>query len=409
MEETSRDFVMLAVTKLNDEKAYINLLCSLHRLLTWTQRSDYMTRVKILHNLNRTKEIRDHLGVSYEEFNGTVNQSRMEEIMAHISIFLAFANKEAHLDLTPVTFNESTAFFKLTPTVPKEKWEAILNQYFDKALDSNTGVTINGVDYFKAVFEMHSNGEDVMNDIVEPLTVQKLVPFTSMEMIMSFHKGQGEESARALIHTCFDLLYPGFGYVVNQQLDYEKTWGHLKELADRLQTTFIKSAQDPSQNQTMPMDNPSASKSNHTIKIVFGLLDRSVPSQFPSAYENYPDITDDPLESWVNLDKYYSGLSSVNKDTINQYEESDYVTFVSFVMMLHYLMFPFAADDAHIGVLAGGISQRRLTAAVFYQLVEQSGEAAAWKTYEQNRQCLGLEGSEVDRDQQGAVAAVPLI
>ncbi|KAL3210380.1 hypothetical protein MRX96_037188 [Rhipicephalus microplus] len=232
----------------------------------------------------------------------------MNEIMDHIGVFLAFAHKEAHSDLTPVTFNESTAFFEFTPTVSKERWEAILNQYIDKPMDSCAGVTINGIDYFKAVFEMHSNGEDVMNDILEALAVQNLVPFTSMEMIMSFHKAQGEQSARALIHTCLDLLYPGFGYVVNQQLllDYETTWGHLKELADRLRATFIKSTQDPSQNQTMLMDNPSASKSNHTIEIVFGLLDRSVPSQFPSAYENYPDIADDPLENWGNLDKYYS-------------------------------------------------------------------------------------------------------
>ncbi|KAL3210379.1 hypothetical protein MRX96_037187 [Rhipicephalus microplus] len=69
-------------------------------------------------------------------------------------------------------------------------------------------------------------------------------------------------------------------------------------------------------------------------------------------------------------------------------------------------MFPFAADDAHIGVLAGGIGQR-LTATVFYQLVEQSGEAAAWMTYEQNHQCLGLERSEVDSDLPDAVAAEP--
>ncbi|KAL1424302.1 hypothetical protein MTO96_003584 [Rhipicephalus appendiculatus] len=127
-------------------------------LLTWNQRSDYMTRANILRNLEHTKEIRDHLSVSYEDFNGTVNQSRMDEIMDHMSVFLAFADKMANSELTPVTFNDSTKFFEFTPTVPQERWRAILNQYLSKPIESYTGVTINGVDYFKAVFQMHKKG-----------------------------------------------------------------------------------------------------------------------------------------------------------------------------------------------------------------------------------------------------------
>ncbi|KAL1424298.1 hypothetical protein MTO96_003581 [Rhipicephalus appendiculatus] len=340
-------------------------------LLTWNQRSDYMTRANILRNLEHTKEIRDHLSVSYEDFNGTVNQSRMDEIMDHMSGFLAFTDKMANSELTPVTFNDSTKFFEFTPTVPQERWRAILNQYLSKPIESYTGVTINGVDYFKAVFEMHKNGEDVMNDIVEALAVQNLVPFTSMEMIRSFHKGQGEESTSALMHTCFELLYPFFGYVVNHLLMHSLVTTELqaRDLARRLRATFINSVTE--QNQTLPIGNVSASRSHHTMEIVFGILDRSLPSQFPLSYQNYPDITEDPLINWVNLDIYYSNLSSEMKHTIIRYEEADYVTFMNFVMMLHYLMFPFAADDAHIGVFTGGIGLR-LAATVFYQLVEDA-------------------------------------
>ncbi|KAL1424299.1 hypothetical protein MTO96_003582 [Rhipicephalus appendiculatus] len=324
------------------------------RLLTWNQRSDYMTRANILRNLEHTKEIRDHLSVSYEDFNGTVNQSRMDEIMDHMSVFLSFADKMAKSVLTPVTFNDSTKFFDFTPTVPQERWRAILNQYLSKPIESYTGVTINGVDYFKAVFEMHKKGEDVMNDIVEALAVQNLVPFTSMEMIRSFHKGQGEESTSALMHTCFELLYPFFGYVVNHLLMHslDTTELQARGLAGHLRATFINSVTE--HNQTLPIGNVSASRSNHTMEFVFGILERSLPSQFPLSYQNYPDITEDPLINWVNLDRYYSNLSSEMKHTIIRYEEADYVTFINFVMMLHYLMFPFAADDAHIGVFTGG-------------------------------------------------------
>ncbi|KAL1424300.1 hypothetical protein MTO96_003583 [Rhipicephalus appendiculatus] len=228
-----------------------------------------------------------------------------------------------------------------------------------------------------------------------------------MEMIRSFHKGQGEESTSALMLTCFDLLYPFFGYVVNHLLMHslDTTELQARDLAGRLRATFINSVTE--QNQTLPIGNVSASRSNHTMEFVFGILERSLPSQFPLSYQNYPDITEDPLINWVNLDRYYSELSSEMKHTIIRYEEADYVTFINFVMMLHYLMFPFAADDAHIGVFTGGIGLR-LAATVFYQLVEDAGDDAAGQIYELNHQCLGLQGSKVDKDLQGAVAAVPV-
>ncbi|XP_037505125.2 uncharacterized protein LOC119381293 [Rhipicephalus sanguineus] len=368
-----------------------------------------MKRASILRNLRKTNHIREHLVISYRNFNATLNDSRLDEILNHTGIFLDFADKVADSDLTPVTFNDSTKFFEFTPSLSKERWRAILNRYIKKPIESYSGVTIHGVDYFKAVFEMHKNGEDVMNDIVETVAVQNLVPFTSMDMIDSFHRGQGEESSMALKHTCFELLYPSFGYVVNEQLlhNLEQTKRHARELAETIRATFINSVTESSKNQTVPIGDDSAPKSNHTLEIVFGNLDRSVPSMFPPPYKNYPNITEDPLQNWVNIDRYYSELSSVPKNTFIKYSEADYGTFINFEMMLHYLMFPFAGDDAHVGVFTGGIGLK-FAATIFYQLVEEAGDAAAGQIYKRNHQCLELEGSEVDKDLQGAVAAVPV-
>ncbi|KAL3242415.1 hypothetical protein MRX96_021216 [Rhipicephalus microplus] len=375
-------------------------------LLIWKQRSDYMRRAKNLRRLEHANHIREFLSTAYEDFSGAANDTRLDEILDRMSIFLDFDNKMANSDLTPVTFNDSTKFFEFTPSVSKERWRAILNRYIKRPVESYAGVTIHGVDYFKALFEVHkTHDEDVMNDIVEALAVTTLVPFTSMRMITSFHIGHGEMSATSLMETCFSLFYPIFGYVVNHLFLYnlETTKEHARELAESLRATFINSTIDPSQN--LVVSNTSSSKSKHTLDIVFGILDRSAPSQFPVTYKDYPSITEDPLQNWVNIAHYYSGKTTEN--AIVKYEESDHMTFTNFVMMLHYLMFPIAGEGAHIGVLTGGIGLR-FAATVFYQLVEEAGDAAAVQIYERNHQCLGLEGGQLDIDLQGAIAAVPI-
>ncbi|KAL3210378.1 hypothetical protein MRX96_037186 [Rhipicephalus microplus] len=382
MEEAWRGFIMLAMTKLSEEKdpAAATDIESKARLYLHT-----CMKVANQSNIPNVKQALARGKITWPEKNPQPDFLRA----------LLFMSRTLAM---PVLLHF------IYP--PEDGWRAILNRYTKRPVESYAGVTIHGVDYFKALFEVHkTHDEDVMNDIVEALAVTNLVPFTSMRMVTSFHIGHGEMSAAAVMETCFSLFYPIFGYVVNHLFLYnlETTKEHARELAESLRATFINSTIDPSQN--LAVSNTSSSKSKHTLDIVFGILDRSVPSQFPVTYKDYPSITEDPLQNWVNIAHYYSGKTTRN--AIVMYEESDHVTFTNFVMMLHYLMFPIAGEGAHIGVLTGGIGLR-FAATIFYQLVEEAGDAAAGQIYEQNHQCLGLEGGQLDIDLQGAIAAVPI-
>ncbi|KAH6936725.1 hypothetical protein HPB50_021012 [Hyalomma asiaticum] len=380
-------------------------------LLIWKARKDYRERARILLTLGKTKHIRDHLRISYEQFNGTLNDTRLDEIMDHMGVFLSLEANFAYADLTPITFNDSTKFLEYAPSVPKQRWLAALGQYTVGPIESYSGVTIEGVDYFKAVFDMHKkNGEDVMNDIVESLCVQMLMPYTSMDMILSFHRGQGEMSAIALRKSCFHFFHSIFGFAVNYHLlhDLVNVERHTRELAQNLQSTFIEYAGKWPRNANLPGRNASAPKGDLMWESVFQYLDRSVPSRYPSSYKGYPNMTGDPLENWLRTQSYYMTLTGSQEDYFITYESRDYVSFSNFRMMLHYLMFPFAAGDAHIGVLTGGLGLR-LAATVFHQLLKEAGDDEASKIKRQNQLCLGLDSNEVDEDLQGAIAAVPVV
>ncbi|KAH6936728.1 hypothetical protein HPB50_021015 [Hyalomma asiaticum] len=89
--------------------------------LHWLVRKDYWETARILRTLGKTKHIRDHLRMSYEEFSKPVNDTRLDEIMDHVSVYLSFEANFADVNLTSVTFNDSTKFLEYAPSVPKQR------------------------------------------------------------------------------------------------------------------------------------------------------------------------------------------------------------------------------------------------------------------------------------------------
>ncbi|XP_075546479.1 uncharacterized protein LOC142579792 [Dermacentor variabilis] len=378
-------------------------------LLHWTVRDDYQTRMGAFLMLGQTNHIREHLRLTCKYFGGSPDGTRFEEIMKHISFFLEFLKEKAQTPNTPVTFNDSEAFLPYAPSVTRQRWDSAFQQYVSGSIRSYSGVTVDSVSYFKAVFELHKeHGEDIMNDIVEAICVQNLVGFTSEDMLVSFYGGQVDPAIESVRTGCFEYVYVIFGFAVNNQLmshSIAQALRHIRDLGENLRSTFLSSLEALPRN--VSLRNESAPNPEDVIDAVFDLLIRSVPLEYPWPYRRYPDVSGEPLENWLRFQGYYSRTRVESKSYFITYHARDYVRFKDFRMMLHYLMFPFYSDTAHAGVLAGGLGLR-LAATIFYMIIDEADQAEAMKMYQRNHECLGLKKKEVDLDLQAATAAVPV-
>ncbi|KAH7986861.1 hypothetical protein HPB49_026287 [Dermacentor silvarum] len=320
-------------------------------LLHWTVREDYKKNMAALRTLGKMNHIRDHLRVTYEEFSGSPNETRLEEIMEHMEAFLAFLDKVEDAPETSVTFNKSDKFLQYAPSVSRQRWDSAFRQYVNGSIGSYGAVIVDDVAYFSAVFQLHQDyGEYIMNDIVETVSVQNLVAFTSADLLMSFSWGQRDTMIKSHIQNCFEYVYIIFGFAVNSQFmshGLAHAQRHVRELGESLQSTFLSSLGDRPRNVSTRKENGSALKSKHVFDAVFELLIRSEPLEYPPAYRHYPNITDDPLENWLRLQGYYMGMTGSSDLYFIAYRTQEHVKFKNFRLMLHYLMFPFYADNVH--------------------------------------------------------------
>ncbi|XP_065304802.1 neprilysin-1-like [Dermacentor albipictus] len=378
-------------------------------LLHWTVRDDYLKNMNLFLTIGKTNHIREHLRVTYKGFGGSPDETRFAEIMHHIGYFLDFLKENANPAKTPVTFNDSEKFLPYAPSVTRERWDSAFQQYVSGSIRSYSGVTVDSVPYFRAVFDLHQTyGEDVMNDIVEAICVQNLVAFTSVDMLISFYGGQRDRAHESVREGCFQHLYLIFGFAVNNQLmshGLAQAQQHVRDFGENLRSTFHSSLGELPRN--VSMRNESAPNPEDVFDAVFDFLIRSVPLEYPWPYRSYPNVSDDPLENLVRFQGFYSRIPGGSKPYFITYQPADYVRFKDFRMMLHYLMFPFYTDTMHVGVLAGGLGLR-LAATVFYSVIDEADQAEAKEIYRRNHECLGLKEKEVDLDLQGATAAVPV-
>ncbi|XP_077520476.1 uncharacterized protein LOC144130429 [Amblyomma americanum] len=259
---------------------------------------------------------------------------------------------------------------------------------------------------------MHKNlGEDTMNDIIETLSVQNLLEFTNGDIQISYYRSK-DKAVKSLRDFCLYNVYVLFGYAVNNQF---LTMGLYKELKKVINLAESMRREYPKLVTAFSSDLKGKNRSSYeafsvradVFEEAFEILSRSTPSGYPALYKGYPTLTEKPLENWIRIRNYFSGLVDNDSSLLLGSGAQFFRRFKNFTMMLHHLRLPFYAEDAHLGMILGGLGTS-LAATLFYDHVDMVARQPA-EVYERNQRCLSSKPERPNLDLQGAVAAVPIV
>ncbi|KAK8761812.1 hypothetical protein V5799_026915 [Amblyomma americanum] len=349
--------------------------------LQWRPTSTYNIRSEELRRLFETRHIRQHLAVSYKAFAGTYNETRLDQLMTNLNGLEEFLKRWKDVVDDLRVFNDSTDILRYTPSVGRKRWDMVLQRYTSDTLPFYKGLSIQNVKYFTDVFAMHKNlGEDTMNDIIETLSVQNLLEYTNGDIQISYYQSK-DKAVKSLRDFCLYNVYVLFGYAVNNQF---LTMGLYKELKNVINLAESMRRDYPKLVTAFSSDLKGKNRSSYeafsvradVFEEAFEILSRSTPSGYPALYKGYPVMTEKPLENWIRIRNYFSGL-------------------------------PFYAEDAHLGMILGGLGTS-LAATLFYDHVDRVARQPA-EVYERNQRCLSSKPERPNLDLQGAVAAVPIV
>ncbi|KAL1430479.1 hypothetical protein MTO96_014923 [Rhipicephalus appendiculatus] len=137
----------------------------------------------------KTHHLFKYLTLTYEAFD-TLDDIRLKEIVACFDQLTPFIEK--HVEKTgwyDSKVYDAETFLGLTPSVPRDRWDTVLQRYFVTSVANLSAVHVESVTRLKAFMKLHQDhGEAALNDLVETLCVQSLLRFTSFDIISSFHK-----------------------------------------------------------------------------------------------------------------------------------------------------------------------------------------------------------------------------
>ncbi|KAH7968967.1 hypothetical protein HPB52_013224 [Rhipicephalus sanguineus] len=262
------------------------------------------------------------------------------------------------------------------------------------------GVAIENEAYVDAVFELHEQyGEAVMNDVVETLCIQNLVSFTDVTILESFY-GNSESVESAVRGSCFSVSYNTFGYAIN--------YVFLRSNSVPYQEV-VRFAENISREIPLLLRGNSSllekSKSRNNFERMFHVLNMSQPGFYPQIYEQYPDMTENPLANLIHVlnatKMHYKG----NVDTFLHYDYKE-IDFKDFVLTIPDLLSPVYSSNAHWAIRYGGVGAR-IAATVFCDYVEGSDNAQ--QIYRKNQDCLSNQtGDKIDVNLQAAIASAAI-
>ncbi|KAH6936301.1 hypothetical protein HPB50_015231 [Hyalomma asiaticum] len=378
---------------------------------------EFDDRLLTLRRHIKTRHLHRHLTVVYRAF-GAIDEDRLEEIVQRFNHLEQFI--DVYFNSSQVNGTESDAsttyatesFLRLTPSVPRARWDTVLKRYFAASIADLHFAVVENRKQFEALVKIHQDyGEAELNDLVESLCVQSLVRFTSFEIISSYYESS-DVAAVWLQKECFLTAFTFFGYDVNRYFASKRgdAVGRLKGLAERVRRAFLAALKD-SENYTARTQSDHHERRNdiseHHFRNLFASLNKSQNRAYRDQYASYPNLTDDPLQNWKILNEYYYENPQMAAAASLAFSEKNLTTFRHFALLIQHLSFPYYEPDAHKGAVLGGLGAR-IAAAMFYDYAESRDRVS--KFYRRNQDCLGLHaGSYPDYDLQGAVAAVPVV
>ncbi|KAL3200845.1 hypothetical protein MRX96_013113 [Rhipicephalus microplus] len=386
--------------KRNDQPDFLNALFYMSRILFMpvffnfkvspngkvlkvSHSEDFSEIFLLLHQHMKTLHLKKYLTVTYEAFD-TLDETRLGEIIARFDQLIPVIENITGWEDANVYNAES--FLGITPSVPRDRWDTVLDLYYVTSVANLSAVLVEGVSQFKAFMKLHQYyGEAAVNDIVEALCVQSLLRFTSFDIISTFHTSS-DVAGEWLQRKCFFSTFLFFGFDVDRYFLSKSgdALSNVRQLAKRVRQEFF-AVLEGGDNEPDSHGGKRQNASEYYFNNLFVVLNPETALAYPKVYATYPNMTDDPLMNWKILNEHYLDLprsASAN--------------------------FPYYEPNAHVGAVLGGLGQR-FAAAVFYDYAESQANSSDF--YRRNQDCLanisGLE--KPDYDLQGAIAAVPVI
>ncbi|XP_050051070.1 endothelin-converting enzyme 1-like [Dermacentor andersoni] len=194
------------------------------------------------------------------------------------------------------------------PSIPLEEWQRELRNRFNI---SAANVTIYGIRFFEAFFELHKTlGERALKQYFGWFVAEAFLPYTNSHILHEFH-GSEDKAMDEQIKFCL-----GFAGATGYALDanYLKSTTDAKVLDQATQTgARIKDAfYETVRRNTWFEERPVTSLEVDRAEILLGMLGKSEANKW------LPDMTDDAIKNLATLSSLGSGASGNDSSSLSK-------------------------------------------------------------------------------------------
>ncbi|KAH8008837.1 hypothetical protein HPB51_005884 [Rhipicephalus microplus] len=243
---------------------------------------------------------------------------------------------------------------KTAPSVPLESWQRELKRRFNT---STANVTIYGIRFFEAFFELHSTlGERAMKEYYGWFVAEAFLPYTNAHILRKFH-GSDERVMDEQMKVCL-----GFTGVAGYALDVN----YLKSTTDKKvleQVTQVGARLKDAFHETLRRNNwfqeglVTLPEMDHA-EILLGMLSKSGEKKW------LPDMTDDAIRNLEALSSLSLASGTTEKAPSSSSEKyqpengplvPEEVADPPLTLAPYHFSFPFLMVDAPVSVIYAGI------------------------------------------------------
>ncbi|KAH7975204.1 hypothetical protein HPB49_024891 [Dermacentor silvarum] len=366
---------------------------------------------EILREHLRGGNAREYIRVLYEAFaSGVVNETRLDEVIRNLDSLEDALDLYLQASHSQESIHDVTSLGVYAPSLPREKWAAAFQGYFNFPFSDISAVGIYDVRSFAAIFRYaQDNGEAQMNDVLGFLGVLSGIFYTRSKMKDAFF-GSGSMAYNHQVQYCWRRTCMFYGHAINHYLfakapDALKIFGELHALIRKefYRTFGLNITTSLVQSQPVPHDGQQ--------EIILQFLRKSEPQAFLPRYKPYPAITKSALRNWMTLMDYKRKVWLAEKDNDEDdcARQSD-TTLYPWRLTPYHLSFPWYVPGIQRAFLLAG-QGTRIAAALFLEYVDRSRQQRK-PMYEQHQQCLRSanpeHGKTADVELQASVAALHL-
>ncbi|KAL3221841.1 hypothetical protein MRX96_029154 [Rhipicephalus microplus] len=243
---------------------------------------------------------------------------------------------------------------KTAPSIPLESWQRELKRRFNTSI---ANVTIYGIRFFKAFFELHSTlGERAMKEYFGWFVAEAFMPYTNAHILREFH-GSDERATDEQMKFCL-----GFTGVTGYALDanYLKSTTDKKVLEQatqagaRLKDAFHETLGRNNWFQESLVTLPEMDRAG----ILLGMLSKSEEKKW------LPDMTDDAIRNLATLSSLSLASGTTEKSPSSSSEKyqpengsvvPEEVANPPLTLAPYHFSFPFLMVDAPVSAIYAGV------------------------------------------------------